>query len=282
MRVTGGCEPYDVSITVDHGGNKLFRSSELVAQVVCRAEGYGENVLTLEVTDATGARALATASILSSGGETNEAPGLPELGEDMTFAERVVKVALSQVGYQEMVENFGYKEDRTVSGWSYYGAWYGMPYEEWCAMFVCYCLDKAGVGKGLMAGSANCNRWKNGLGKRYIDDEDDYIPEPGDLIFFHHDREPKVPNFPNHIGIVVAYDPETDTLTTVEGNAARDVRTREYTRDNEKIVGYASMRYCMKRWDKVYKARVALERADYLTQLCDESYESGNFISDMR
>ena len=49
------------------------------------------------------------------------------------------------------------------------------------------------------------------LGDRYIDNEDEYIPEPGDIIFFHHNRVSKDPNYPNHIGIVTNYDAETDT-----------------------------------------------------------------------
>ena len=59
------------------------------------------------------------------------------------------------------------------------------------------------------------------IGQYYIDNEDDYIPEPGDLIFFHHIREAddrKDMNFPNHIGIVVGVNEKYNTVYTVEGN----------------------------------------------------------------
>ena len=143
-----------------------------------------------------------------------------------------------------------------MQGWSYYGGWYGMPYEEWCAMFVSYCLEKAGIGEGIMPHSANCNRWKGYLGARYIDDEDNYYPEAGDLIFFHHDRVSKDPNFPNHIGIVTGYDAGKNLVYTVEGNSGKSVRTHEYDHESSVIVGYASMRYCMLRWDDEYKSRI--------------------------
>lgn len=123
-------------------------------------------------------------------------------------------------------------------------------------MFVSYCLEKAGIGESIMPHSANCNRWKGYLGSRYIDDEDSYYPEAGDLIFFHHDRVSKDPNFPNHIGIVTGYDAEKNVVYTVEGNSGKSVRTHEYAHESSVIVGYASMRYCMVRWDKEYKSRM--------------------------
>lgn len=129
-------------------------------------------------------------------------------------------------------------------------------------MFASYCLEMAGIPRWMMPQCSNCNRWKERLGHRYIDNEDDYIPGPGDLIFFHHDRVSKDPNFPNHVGIVTYYDEEYDLVYTVEGNAGAAVTSRIYGRTDSVIVGYASMSYCMRRWDKVYKQRVLEEMAN--------------------
>ena len=55
-------------------------------------------------------------------------------------------------------------------------------------------------------------------GGYYIDDEDNYAPEAGDLVFFHHDREDssKALNYPNRVGIVIR---ATDSaIRTIEGN----------------------------------------------------------------
>ncbi|MBQ3424115.1 MAG: CHAP domain-containing protein, partial [Clostridia bacterium] len=269
LTVKGGCEPYSAKIAIQYKGKKIYTSDELEPEVVCKAKGYGKNKLTVSVTDALGDTVEAEAIIVSATNEKNHAPSLPRLGSDMTFAERLVAVARSQLGYRESEENFIYRDDGSLQGWSYYGGWYGMPYEEWCAMFVSFCLEKAGIGEGIMPHSANCNRWKGYLGARYIDNEDDYFPEAGDLIFYHHDRVSKDPNFPNHIGIVTGYDADTDTVYTVEGNSGKSVRTHQYSHNSSVIVGYASMRYCMVRWDKVYQARVEEAQAEDLAVIKD-------------
>ena len=256
LTVIGGVEPYSASIEIEYKNKKFYTSNVLESKVQVGAEGYGDHKLTLKVTDATGAVAQDDAVIKASDDKKDDAPSLPRLRKDMTFAERVVAVAWSQVGYEESEHNFIIRDDKTRQGWSFYGQWAGMPFEEWCAMFASYCLEMAGVPRWMMPQEANCNRWKNKLGKRYIDDEDEYIPEPGDLIFFRHDRVSKDPNFPNHVGIVVDYDPEKDLVYTVEGNAGAAVRNRVYARGNSVIVGYASIGYCMKRWDKVYLQRL--------------------------
>ena len=151
LKISGGCEPYSCDIVVNYKDTKIFEAHEPMSEVVVQKQGYGKNVLEVVVTDALGETKRATASILSSGEERNDHLPLPRLTRDMTFAEKVVAVAWSQVGYREMQETFGYKEeDGTIQGWTYYGAWYGMPYEEWCAMFVSYCLRMSGIHEGIL------------------------------------------------------------------------------------------------------------------------------------
>ena len=274
INIIGGCAPYTMNVVVKHKGDLIFTSEEVLTKVKCDAVGYGNNRLTVTVTDALGDTAEAKAKILSASNATNTAPPLPKLKEDMTFADKLVAVAKSQQGYRESKENFIIRGDDSVQGWSYYGGWYGAPYDEWCAMFVSYCLVQSGIGAEYMPNNGNCNRWKADLGERYIDDEDTYIPEPGDIIFFHHNRVSKDPNYPNHIGIVTKYDAAKDIVHTVEGNSGKSVRARQYERGNSVIVGYASMRDCMVQYDSVYRDQlgdqlaVNLEsfRAKYATE----------------
>jgi hypothetical protein len=257
INILGGCAPYTMNVVVKHKGKKIFTSEEVVLnKVTCDAVGYGNNKLTVTVTDATGKTVKAKANIVSSGNKPNKAPTLPELTEDMTFADKLLAVANSQLGYRESTQNFILRGGSAVQGWSYYGGWYGAPFDEWCAMFVSYCLVKAGIDQEMMPHHGNCNHWKSDLGERYIDDEDNYIPEPGDIIFFHHNRVSKDPNYPNHIGIVTNYDAETDTVYTVEGNSGKSVRARQYDRASAVIVGYASLRDCMVQYDDVYREQL--------------------------
>ena len=260
--VTGGVEPYSGTMTIVYRGRKVYTSKSLTDKLEHGASGYGQHKLIVKVKDAVGASASAEAGIVAADNAMDPAPKLPKLTKDMTLAERLVAVAHSQVGYHESKTNFIIRPDKSVQGWTVYGKWAGLPYEEWCAMFVSYCLEKAGIPEWMMPRCPNCNRWKNKLGFRYIDDEDNYIPEPGDLIFFHHDRVSKDPNFPNHVGIVVDYDEEKDWVYTVEGNTSSGVAPATYMRLDSVIVGYASIGYCMERWDDVYKQR----KADYLVE----------------
>jgi len=250
--IKGGCEPFAMNAVVKHKGEKIFTSKELLTKVSCDAVGYGNNKLTVTVTDAAGDTVKVKANIVSASNAKNDAPPLPTLDEGMTFAEKLLAVAKSQQGYRESNENFILR-DGAVQGWSYYGGWYGAPYDEWCAMFVSYCLVNAGIGQDYLPHGGNCNRWKADLGTRYIDDEDEYIPEPGDIIFFHHNRVSKDPNYPNHIGIVTDYDAEGDIVYTVEGNSGKSVRARQYERAANVIVGYASLRDCMIEYDPVFR-----------------------------
>ena len=222
--------------------------------VVCDAAGYGENILRLTVTDALGDTASSEATIVSSSNDTNSGMPLPILNDSMTAAEKVVLVARSQLGYREMDENFIIREDGSVQGWSYFGSCFGMPFDEWCAYFANFCLDKAGIDRQQFLRDGNCNRWTQMLGEDYVDDEDDYIPTPGDIIFFHHSRVSDDPNYPNHVGIVLDYDEATQTVQTIEGNSGKSVRTRQYNHSDAGIIGYASMRDWMLQWDEVYRA----------------------------
>ena len=261
VSVSGGCEPYTTNITIDYRGRTIYMSDKLTDFVNYPAAGYGVHTLNVEVIDATGATASDDAIVQAATTEKNKPLRLPRLNAKMTYAERLVAVAASQVGYREVSENFILDSDHNPQGWSYYGSWYGMPYEEWCVMFVMYCLDKAGM-RGVLGQYANNYRWKQYLGSTYIDDEDEYIPEAGDIIFFHHDRVSDDPNFPNHVGIVTDYDADKNRIYTVEGNAAMEVRARQYSRDDATIVGYVSLRKVMRRWDKAYRLRLDNARAD--------------------
>lgn len=170
--------------------------------------------------------------------------------EDVTltgdYAVDVLAIAASQLGYTESSANY-IMEGETQQGYTRYGAWYGVPYGEWCAMYVSFCLNYAEVeGMPLEAG---CQNWINKLQSEeydlYVDlaDEEntDYIPQPGDLIFFNLDSEPDS----DHVGIVTEYIAETEenaaVVKTIEGNSYYKVRCDEYEADDASIMGYGKL-----------------------------------------
>ena len=160
------------------------------------------------------------------------------------WAEDLVNVAKSQLGYTESIRNFEaiYADDRNaydLYGWTRYGAWYGEPYGEWNAMFVSFCLFYAGVSSDAVPYDSDPARWADTLRTRELfrELEEDYTPEPGDLIFFDRDGDGRA----DRVGVVSEVDPETGALNTVEGGRSGRVDAYGYAADTGYILGFAAL-----------------------------------------
>ena len=76
------------------------------------------------------------------------------------WADDIVKIAESQIGYKESTQNYQVQEDgETIKGYSRYGAWYGDPYGDWCAMFVSFCLNYSHIDAKYFPRESNCQQW---------------------------------------------------------------------------------------------------------------------------
>jgi hypothetical protein len=122
----------------------------------------------------------------------------------------VVDIAKSQLGYQEV----GTRND------SMYGKWYGLNYNPWCAMFVSWCFDQAGLGEKIAAqtkkGFASCQ-----AGLKWFTSKGKIVPvgkaQPGDIVFFQFDADAEA----DHVGICASND-GNKYLTVYEGNTSGD------------------------------------------------------------
>lgn len=162
------------------------------------------------------------------------------------WAEDLIAVAQSQLGYQESADNYIVNEDGTVSGYTRYGAWYGLPYDEWCAMFVSFCLNYAGIPAEVFPRESSVARWAELLGSDEIglfiaaseteSGESSYQPRPGDLIFFDRNQDGAA----DHVGIAAEIS-EEKTITVIEGNADDQVKSIVYSLADELIYGYAAL-----------------------------------------
>lgn len=267
IAVTGGVAPYAVKITIEREGREVFSSDVLVNVVSYLPTRTGDFTLKLSVTDAEGREANAKCTVPAATSKKDSIATwirkVPGRRKGQTMAEHLADVARSQVGYKESEFNFIVDDEGKKQGYSVYGGWYGLPYEEWCAMFASFCLKYAGISAGDVPRESNCNRWKDALWTMYIDDEDEYLPRVGDLIFFHHDRVSTDPNFPNHVGIVVDVNREQGLVYTVEGNAGKAVREKVYSMDDETIVGYVNIAAATAYMDVAHaQADKAAERTD--------------------
>ena len=155
------------------------------------------------------------------------------------WAEDVLELAETQLGYQESIRNYVMSGDET-KGYTRYGAWYGIPYGDWCAMFVSFCLNYAEV-EGMPL-DCNCQNWINTLSGEKLDlyrTKDVYDPRPGDLIFFDWTGDGRA----NHVGLVKSLE-ETENgivLTTLEGNSSNRVKINTYNIGDDSILGYGML-----------------------------------------
>jgi hypothetical protein len=144
--------------------------------------------------------------------------------------QRMVDIALSQVGTHEKNRDGTYGSGNFTK----YGAWYGMDGQPWCAMFVSWAADKAGVLNDIVPRHASTSRGASAYKEKglYAPRSSGYVPREGDAIYFSTNGQMK------HVGIVVAFDPSTQRVYTVEGNSNNAVRIRHYDINNTRIDGY--------------------------------------------
>lgn len=140
----------------------------------------------------------------------------------------IVNVAMSQIGYCEGNSKSQLSGCQPGSkNYTEYGLWYNNLQDEpggyekamWCAMFVSWCANQAGIDQNTVyyhAYTVYGINWfmdRNLAYTRQQVDDGQYIPQPGDIVYFKSSRNgDKV----NHIGIVVKY--EDGILYAVEGN----------------------------------------------------------------
>jgi len=150
---------------------------------------------------------------------------------EQSDVKRMVDAALSQLGYRERN-----RDGSTGNGnFTQFGAWYGMNGQPWCAMFVSWAADQAGILNDVVPKHASTSRGVAAYQERglYSPRNSGYQPREGDAIYFQS------PNGQiQHVGIVVAFDPTTQRVYTVEGNTDNAVRLRHYDIKNPRIHGY--------------------------------------------
>ena len=100
-----------------------------------------------------------------------------------------------------------------------YGAWYGVNGQPWCAIFVSWCYDKAGLVDKVAAetkkGFASCD-----AGLKWFAKKGKIVPvgeaREGDIVFFQFDNDAQ----PDHVGIVEKNMKRLKALKTIEGNTS--------------------------------------------------------------
>ena len=121
----------------------------------------------------------------------------------------VVDIAKSQLNYKETGNND-----------TMYGKWFGLNNQPWCAMFVSWCFDQAGLVSKVAAqtkkGFASCD-----VGLKWFTKKNKIVPvgqaQAGDLVFFQFDKDAQA----DHVGICASNDGK-GFLMVYEGNTSGD------------------------------------------------------------
>lgn len=153
----------------------------------------------------------------------------------------LIEVAKTQIGYHEgnSTSDLGGGNSSGSGNYTEYGYWYGMQ-DQWCAMFVSWCLRQAGVPNSVVQSHASCTNWVSWFqtNATYYTRSSGYVPASGDIIFFKSDA---VTRASDHVGIVNYVS--GNTVYTIEGNSSNQVRTRSYALSDTYIVGYGIPAY---------------------------------------
>ena len=136
-------------------------------------------------------------------------------------AEGLIAVARTQIGNR---------------GGEPYWSWYGFAHRvPWCACFVSWCADRAGLlPSGALPKFSSCSagvRWFRDRGRWYGADT---VPAPGMIVFFDWYGD----GSPDHTGIVCTVT--ADGIRTIEGNSGDACRERNYAFRDPQILGYGA------------------------------------------
>ena len=159
----------------------------------------------------------------------------------------VLRIALSQLGYHEgnSASDLHGKNQNGTGNYIEYARLVIPPYNnnhyEWCACFVNWCLNQAGIDYAY--GEISCWKWATWLKNHQMFQHSaaykgTYEPQPADFIFFSWDG---VNTTSNHIGLVL-YTTSTHVYT-IEGNSSDRVAIRSYSRKDPCIIGYGTPPY---------------------------------------
>ena len=161
-----------------------------------------------------------------------------DLGDN--WAENVIAVAKSQIGYTESTANYTVLDDGAATkGYTRYGEWYGDPYGDWCAMFVSFCLHYAEIPTKSVPSKVSCSQWIKKLTKKNMyADAEKYTPQIGDIIFFDYEQDGTA----DHVGLVEKTELDdngaTTSVTTIEGDSDDAVKRNTYAISDTSIMGY--------------------------------------------
>ena len=204
-------------------------------------------------------------------------------------------------------DELGYTEGRDL--YTKYGEWAGDPYAEWCAEFLCWCVDQVDRQHGThlltqvypkYSGMNTGMNWfihqgrfiaRNGVvpgwGSQWFYGQEDrmaaasYIPQPGDWVFYTFDDSGNTA----HVAMVeycTRDERGTVTAHVIEGNLPDKVQRNTHQLNDWRVLGYGTVRDLA---GVVLNSRSSGKKVERLQQMLaalgylDAQYITGNYGS---
>ena len=135
----------------------------------------------------------------------------------------IVSVALKEEGYKEGDGNQ-----------TKYGQWFGADGNPWCAYFVAWCANQAGISTDIIPKVGSASQFYQFFSDKgqWHENGGDYYPVQGDIIIFGDC---------DHVGIVTKQD--GSNVYTIEGNTDDMVAQRQYSMTSSYVKGYGHPNY---------------------------------------
>lgn len=179
-----------------------------------------------------------------------------DTGKSPAFVAQLLAVAAGELGYTEGANNL-----------SKYGEWAGDPNAAWCAEFVCWCVHQADLRNGtqllntvypnyggqntgrdwfiargrFVYRKGNCPGWGYQWlrGSDHLMVKNEYLPRPGDLIFFSYNQAGDT----EHVALVtdctVAANGKV-IVHVIEGNNPDRVQRNRYDLNSSQVLGFGA------------------------------------------
>ncbi len=160
------------------------------------------------------------------------------------WAEDLISVAGSQLGYKESTANYRLSEDGSrKQGYTRYGEWYGNRYGDWSCMFVAFCLNYAGISTDYLPINSGAEAWIVDLKNADLyQDAAVYEPKEGDLVFLDQEEED---GLADHVGIITSLSRDENdqilSMKLIEGDSSDMVEEGSLEMGDSRILGYAKL-----------------------------------------
>lgn len=168
------------------------------------------------------------------------------------WADDLLAVAVTQLGYEESTANVTVTPEGAILGYTRYGQWAGAPYGDWSLNFLDFCQHYAGIPADAFPVHEGQLRWCDKLSEENWNiywTPAQYTPVPGDTVFLDMDVDGRMDSAAIVWQLTEAAEDTEAVLTVIQGDVSGAVAKAEYQPTDPVILGYGSLAAAKSRWD---------------------------------